>query len=213
MKITEAAERLAPLFLNRGYAFLYPFRRGQGLSANQAPFMQDLLKQEEASKGKDARSHLQDDVLLPEHLEDVLAALSFLKSAPGIDPHRIVIAGHSFGGLLTLLAAGRDPSLRAVVTFGAAANSWKRSSKVRDLLLAAADNTTAPVMLIQAENDYDTTPSRQLDKEFARLGKPHLLKLYPPLGDSMDHGHNLLYEAVSVWEDDVFTFLEANVKR
>src|SRR5215470_6474022 len=32
IQITEAAERLAPLFLKRGYAFLYPFRRGQGLS-------------------------------------------------------------------------------------------------------------------------------------------------------------------------------------
>src|SRR4029077_4945899 len=30
--ITEAAEKLAPLFLKHGYAFLYLFRRGQGLS-------------------------------------------------------------------------------------------------------------------------------------------------------------------------------------
>ena len=38
MQITEAAEKLAPLFLKHGYAFLYLFRRGQGLSADQAPF-------------------------------------------------------------------------------------------------------------------------------------------------------------------------------
>src|SRR6476660_875808 len=29
--ITEAAERLAPTFIKHGYAFLYLFRRGQGL--------------------------------------------------------------------------------------------------------------------------------------------------------------------------------------
>ena len=33
--ITEAAEKLAPPFLKQGYAFLYLFRRGQGLSADQ----------------------------------------------------------------------------------------------------------------------------------------------------------------------------------
>jgi carboxymethylenebutenolidase len=33
--ITEAAERLAPTFIKHGYAFLYLFRRGQGLSADQ----------------------------------------------------------------------------------------------------------------------------------------------------------------------------------
>ena len=34
LPITEAAEKLAPLFLKHGYAFMYLFRRGQGLSAD-----------------------------------------------------------------------------------------------------------------------------------------------------------------------------------
>jgi carboxymethylenebutenolidase len=41
--ITEAAERLGPIFVKHGYAFLYLFRRGQGLSADQGDFMQELL--------------------------------------------------------------------------------------------------------------------------------------------------------------------------
>lgn len=53
LPITEAAERLAPLFLNHGYAFPYLFRRGHGLSTDQGPFMQDILQSEEAAKGKD----------------------------------------------------------------------------------------------------------------------------------------------------------------
>jgi len=36
--ITEAAERLAPVFLKHGYPFLYLFRRGQGLSAGRTTF-------------------------------------------------------------------------------------------------------------------------------------------------------------------------------
>ena len=96
LPITEAAEKLAPMFLKHGYAFLYLFRRGQGLSADQAPFMQDILQREETTKGKEARQHLQVVLATTDHLDDVLAALSFLKTAPAIDTKRIAIAGHSF---------------------------------------------------------------------------------------------------------------------
>ena len=117
--MTEAAEKLAPLFLKHGYAFLYLFRRGQGLSADQGPFMQDILQQEEAAKGKEARQHLQFMLATTDHLDDVMAALSFLKTTPAIDAKRIAIVGHSFGGQLTLLAAERDNTVRAAVTFSA----------------------------------------------------------------------------------------------
>ena len=46
MPITEAAEKLASLFLKHGYAFLYLFRRGQGLSADQAPLCIDAVAYE-----------------------------------------------------------------------------------------------------------------------------------------------------------------------
>ena len=91
LPMTEAAEKLAPVFLKHGYAFLYLFRRGQGLSANQGPFMQDILQQEETTKGKEARQHLQFMLTTTDHLDDVLAALSFLKTAPAIDAKRIAI--------------------------------------------------------------------------------------------------------------------------
>jgi carboxymethylenebutenolidase len=117
LPISEAAEKLALFFLKHGYALLYPFRRGQGLSANQAPFMQDILQCEEATKGKEARQHLQFVLATTDHLDDVKAALSFLKTVPGVDAKRIAIAGHSFGGQVTMLAAERDNTVRAAVTF------------------------------------------------------------------------------------------------
>jgi dienelactone hydrolase len=117
LPITEADEKLALLFLKHGYALLYPFRRGQGLSGNQAPFMQDILQCEEATKGKEARQHLQFVLATTDHLDDVKAALSFLKTVPGVDAKRIAIAGHSFGGQVTLLAVERDNTVRAAMTF------------------------------------------------------------------------------------------------
>ena len=154
------------MFLRHGYAFLYLFRRGQGLSVDQGPFIQDILRQEEAAKGKDARQRLQFILATTDHLEDVLAALAFLKTTPAVDAKRIAIVGHSFGGQLTLLAAERDNSVRAGVTFAAATSSWERSPELRERLRAAVEKTTAPIMLIQAANDYSTAPSRELADEF-----------------------------------------------
>lgn len=213
MQITEAASILAPFFLKHGYAFLYVFRRGQGLSADQAPFMQDILHREEQAKGKEARQHLQFMLATGEQLDDVMAALAFLKSARQIDSHRIAVAGHSFGGQLTLLAAERDPTIRAAVTFAAAANSWERSSELRERLLAAVRKTNAAVMLTHAENDYGTAAGRDLAAELERLHKPHLLKIYPVVGLTSDNGHGMLYENIPAWADDVLRFLDQYVKR
>jgi carboxymethylenebutenolidase len=212
LSMTEAAEKLAPLFLKHGYAFLYLFRRGQGLSADQGPFMQDILQQEEAARGKEARQHLQFILATTDHLDDVLAALAFLKATPAVDAKRIAVVGHSFGGQLTLLAAERDNSVRAAIAF-AAAGSWERSPELRKRLLTAVNKATAPLMLIQAANDYSTAPSYALADELARLHKPHLLKIYPPIGNASEDGHNFLYLAIPRWEHDVFGFLDEHVKR
>jgi carboxymethylenebutenolidase len=213
LPMTEAGEKLAPLFLKHGYAFLYLFRRGQGLSAGQGLFMQDILQREEATKGKEARQHLQFVLATTDQLGDVMAALAFLQAAPAIDAKRIAIVGHSFGGQLALLAAERDNTIRAAVTFAVAANSWEYSSELRERLLAAVDKTTAPIMLIQAANDYSTAPSYALTDELKRLHKPHLLKMYPSVGQTSENGHNFLYLAISRWEQDVFEFLDEHVKR
>ena len=211
LPITEAAEKLAPIFLKHGYAFLYPFRRGQGLSADQAPFMQDVLNREEKNKGKEARQHLQFVLLTTEQLDDAAAGLNFLKSAPGIDPRRLAVIGHSFGGQLSLLVAERDP-VRAVVTFAGAAASWEHSPELRDRLLAAVGKIGAPIMMIQAENDYSTAASHALGDALQRLHKPYVLKIDPPVGDGPEDGHNELYRATTQWEGDVFKFLDQNVK-
>jgi dienelactone hydrolase len=211
--MAEAAANLAPVFLKHGYAFLYFCRRGQGLSADQAPFMQDILQREEATKDKEARQHMQFILVTGDQLDDASAGVAFVKSLARIDSHRIAVVGHSFGGQLTLFAAERDASVRAVVTFAAAANSWAHSSELRERMLISVRNISAPIMFIQAENDYDTTTGTVLAAEMDRLHKLHLLKIYPPVGQSKDDGHNFLYLGIPEWEPDVFKFLDEYVKR
>jgi len=211
--ITEAAKRLGPVFVKHGYAFLYLFRRGQGLSAGQGQFMQDLLQHEKAEKGNEARQRLQFVLLTTDHLDDVSAGLAFLKSLPEVDIHRIAIVGHSFGGQLTLLAAERDRTLRAALTFSAAANSWISAPEVRDRMLAAVRRTSVPIMLLHAANDYSTAPGQALANELTRLSKPNIFKIYPPVGQTHDDGHNFVYTAVDLWENDVFKFLDEHVRQ
>jgi carboxymethylenebutenolidase len=210
--ITEAAEKLGPIFVKHGYAFLYLFRRGQGLSADQGDFMQELLRREKMVNGEEARRNLQFRLLTTDHLDDVIAGLSFLKSLPRIDASRIAIAGHSFGGQLTLLAAERDNSVRAAVTFGAAAASWKDWPELRERLLSAVRKTSAPLMFIHASNDYSTAPGSAMAAERQRISKPHVLKIYSAVGKTAEEGHNFVYSAVDRWETDVFQFLDANVR-
>jgi pimeloyl-ACP methyl ester carboxylesterase len=195
LAITDAAAILAPIFVKHGYAFLYLFRRGQGLSADQAPFMQDLLQREKAAKGDEARTRLQFVLMTTDHLDDVIA-----------------VVGHSFGGQLTLLAAARDPTLRAAVTFGAAAASWEGSPKLREVLLTAVRKTPVPIMLVHSANDYSTAPGKDLDSELAKLNKPHALKIYPPFGKTSDDGHMFVYSDIADWEADVFGFLDQYCK-
>jgi carboxymethylenebutenolidase len=210
--MAEAASDLAPIFLKHGYAFFYLCRRGQGLSADQGPFMQDLLKQAEA-KGADARKQLLYQLITGSQLDDALAGLTFLKASPDVDSKRVAIVGHSFGGMLTLLSGDHDSTIRAEVAFAAGANSWRVSQELRDRTLAAVGKTAAHVMLVYAANDYDTTPGKDISAELDRLHKSHLLKIYPVIGKTADDGHSLLYLGISEWEPDVFQFLGDNVKR
>jgi uncharacterized protein len=59
------------------------------------------------------------------NLEDARAVLSYLREPANaarlaIDPHRIVLAGHSMGGWVTAMTAERDPALAGAILISAA---------------------------------------------------------------------------------------------
>jgi len=176
--MAEAASDLAPVFLKHGYAFFYLCRRGQGLSADQGPFTQDLLKQAEA-KGANARKQLHYQLITGSQLDDGLAGLTFLKAAPDVDPKRIAIVGHSFGGMLTLLSGDHDSTIRAEVAFAAGANSWRASQELRDRTLAAVGKTAAHVMLVYAPMTTTRPPERTSLRNSTGSTKPICSKSIP----------------------------------
>ena len=206
------AQVLGPIFAQHGYVFLFVYRRGEGLSADQGPSISNLLDREQRRHGPIARDRLQVRLLTTEQLSDEMAGIAFLRRQQTVDARRVAVVGHSFGGQLALLEAERDPSLRAVVAFGPAAASWEGSPQLQHRLVRAARTIDAPVLIIHAANDYSTQPGRVIDSERARLGKPHQLKIYPPYGRTAAEGHSFLYLKPTIWEEDVFRFLEQSLR-
>lgn len=205
------AGKLGPLFARHGYVLLYLFRRGVGPSSDQGASAVDLMNRESAEHGEAARNTLQLQLLEGREMADARAALAFLRALPGVNPARIGLIGHSFGGSLTVLMAEREADLRAVVLFSAAGYSFDRSPELRRRLLAAMSKVAAPLMSIHAKNDYSLSSGKALDRRLEELGKPHVLKIYPPIGRSADDGHDFLHLGISAWEPDVFAFLDQHM--
>jgi dienelactone hydrolase len=164
-----------------------------------------------AEKGQEGRNELQLQLLETE-FSDVLAGLAFLRVRSEVDSRRIAVAGHSFGGQLTLLLAEREAAVRAAVVFGAAAASWAPSPKLQARLLTAVRRTSAPVFFMHAANDFSVEPGKALDAEMTQLGKPHTLKIYPAVGHTPQEGHDFVHLGLSAWEPDVFAFLGQHMR-
>jgi dienelactone hydrolase len=201
------AEILGPVFARHGYVFLFPFRRGVGLSADQGESAIDLMNRAVARSPAE-RNAIQLQLLEHREMDDARAALRYLQRRPEVDANRIAVVGHSFGGSLSLLEAARERHLRAVVVFSGAGYSWDRSAELRARLLDSLTRIHVPCFFIHAANDYSVNPGKALDAELARLGKPHAVKIYPPIGRTPDEGHDFPYRGVQIWEPDVFAFLD-----
>ena len=207
------AETLGPVFSRHGYVFLYLFRHGVGPSSDQGANAFDLMNKESAEHGQEARNTLQLRLLENRDMDDALSGLKFLRALPYVDARNTALVGDSFGGSLTVLLAEREPNLRAVVVFSGAGYSFDRSPALRERLFTAIDRIAAPVFFIHAENDYSLSSGKVLDARRARIGKPHRLKIYAPIGHTVDDGHDFLHLGVSIWEPDVIAFLDENMRR
>jgi carboxymethylenebutenolidase len=206
------ASVLGPLFASRGYLFLVIFRRGVGLSRGQGLNGADLMENAYKQHGQDARNAVQIQQLETDQLQDMQSGLQYLRDRPDVDIQRMGIIGHSFGASLSIMVAENDPGLKAVVVFSAAGYSWNLSPKLRMRLISAVKRIKAPIMIIHAKNDYSTIPGYALDSVMNQLKNTHLLKIYPEFGNSVNQAHNLIFLDPSIWEADVFGFLQKNLR-
>ena len=200
---------LGKFYVEHNYILFIPHRRGQGRSPGV--YIQDQVADTPSGQRAQRMVQLQESAV-----QDVIAALNYLKSQPFVDPGRIAISGCSYGGIQTLLAGEQDLGIKALVPFAPGAMSWENNGPLQDRLREAIDHAKAPVFLIQAKNDFSLGPSQELSKEAQKKHIDFQSKIYPAYGSSHDDGHGkFCSSATDVWGKDVLDFLEAhwNVKK
>jgi len=192
----------AAFFVPHGFVLFVPHRRGQGRSRDAGEYIGRL------SGG----ARVVDELVA--QTDDVLAAVEYVRSQPHVDPSRVAVAGCSFGGIVSLLAGERGTGIEAVVDFAGGAMTWARTPALQARMKQAARAARAPVLFIQAENDFDTTPSRALSEEMRSAGKPARMRIFPPNGATHQEGHHLCYGSGNpAWGDEVLSFLKASATR
>lgn len=189
-------------YVEQGYVVFFPHRRGQGGSSSQSDYIMDVINCEPAATRDEKFVERQEA-----HLEDTIAAIAYLKQIPYVDTSRIFMVGASFGGIQTVLATERQLGIKASVAFAPAAMAWGSLPLLRSRLIQAVRSATVPIMLIQAENDYDLTPTKRMAWELDRANKPHKLLIFPAFGTTPADGHSFSVLGDRIWGDEVFSFL------
>jgi carboxymethylenebutenolidase len=193
-------------FSSRGYVLFVPHRRGQGLSQAAGPYIQDVINAAPASQQAQVRV---DQLLL--QVDDVAAAVAYMKQQAFVDTAKMSVAGCSYGGIETVFTAERSLGLKSAVDFAGAAQTWAGDTPMQTRMLTAVDNATVPIFFLQAANDYDTTPTTALSAEMQNVNKPYQAKIYPAYGTTPDDGHaGFCFNGTAVWGDDVANFIASN---
>jgi dienelactone hydrolase len=206
---------LAAFYTANGFAFFIPHRRGQGRSSDAGPYIMD---RQPSTLRRVADGDASGKAVIALHEEasrDVEAALAWLRTRPEIDAHRIVMSGVSFGGIQTLLAAEKDLGVRAFAAFAPGAMSWRWVTGLDGRLEQAAQRARAPVLIVQAQNDYDLAPSRVLGPILERAGKGRAV-VFPAFGSTAREGHGAFArspEGAALWGGTVLDFFRSALSR
>lgn len=143
----------AAAFAARGYAVAMPLRRGFGETGGVFAESPGSCADPDFRRGERAAA------------ADVLAAYAFAQKLPYADPSRMILAGQSAGGVVSLYAASESPpGLRAVIAFaaGRGANAGGppcAAAALGTLFEEMGRAIKVPTLLYYAENDLYFGPS------------------------------------------------------
>jgi dienelactone hydrolase len=209
-KFLEAYQQVSPAvlagpalnFAQRGFAAVSILRRGFGRSGGPyAEFIGDPC--DNTDYVRVARISA----------EDVLGAVAALRDEPWADASRVVMLGHSTGGLAVMAAgAVNPPGVVGILNFAGGRGSFQPDQVCSpDRLVEAFDafgrTARIPSLWMFAENDhYLGLPlAHRLFDAYADAGAPAQLQMLPPYGAD---GHLLLTAApVDLWWQPVERFL------
>jgi dienelactone hydrolase len=190
--------RQAPFFVERGFAVLAPMRRGRGASDGAHQEYEGTCDPDVLGAG------------LARAIEDVDATMAYLRVQPWADPGRVLLAGQSRGGILSVAyAAERSGTVRGVINFAGGWTSERCDEGGRgfnqETFAAAGGRTRIPMLWLYAEEDryYSASWIRRYHEAFARTGGVATLHLFPAFGGD---GHRLV-DRVELWKAAADEFL------
>jgi dienelactone hydrolase len=124
---------------------------------------------------------------LEDQYREVREAVAFLGMLPMVNPDRIALMGHSFGGSLTVFAsefqgaAPMGPAPKAAISISGAALEWDDNSSFRTNLRLGAALHKIPLAFIQPLNEISIQPTLVLTN-IARSTDPMSAgMLFPPV--------------------------------
>ena len=196
----------AAVFAQRGYVVVLPLRRGFGATGGGFAEYTGSCSHPDYLGGEQAAA------------EDVMAAYEYARALPYVDPHRMILAGHSAGGMVAVFTAGmRQPEgLVAVLAFAAGRGgnpalhpgvpcAAEPLARVLDMV---GRSIKAPAMFHYAENDQYFNPdtTRFWFERFTAGGARAEYVLQPPFGDD---GHYVFGDRAGIryWVPAVESFL------
>jgi dienelactone hydrolase len=180
-------DAVARILVPAGYAVFAPVRRGHG--GSEGTHITDSINILRA-KGYGTAREVTVRLLETEQLDDQLAGLAYAKSLPFVDQHKLVVAGCSYGGIQTLLAAERNVGFVAAMPISPAAQSWEGNPLLRDRMKRAVRKIDIPVLLIAPPRDASLDPPRELGDEAKRANKKSFTaKIYPPTMPDSEQTH------------------------
>ncbi|HEX9173813.1 MAG TPA: alpha/beta fold hydrolase [Telluria sp.] len=195
---TETAQVLAGFLNARGIALLAPMRRGRGNSQGVNKEEPSPCTVEGAQRGISYATGAVD------------AAFAWLRTQSWADMNKVVLAGHSRGGLLGLAYAAQYPRLvRGVVNFS---GGWKNDTcGEADINLAlfdaAGQKAQVPALFLYARGDgfYADASMQKYAQVFNAAGGSADFRLYEM---KEANGHLLFKRGLPLWERDLGKFLE-----
>ena len=171
-------DSVAAIFVPAGYVVVAPMRRGH--SDSQGTYIQDSIRATNLRSGQAAAERLMVELMGSQQLSDQLAGLQYAKTLAFVDTNKLVVAGCSYGGIETLLAAERGAGFKAALSISPAALSWQGHQVLQHRLIDAVRRINIPVLLIQPPKDASLEPARVLGAEAKKAGKTSFTaKVYP----------------------------------
>jgi dienelactone hydrolase len=182
-------DTVAEFFVRAGYSVFAPIRRGQVPS--QGAYIIDIATARLRQRGNtETYGSIVTRLLETEQLQDQLEGIAYAKKLPFVDAKRLVVAGCSFGGIQTLLAAESGVDLKAAFSISPAALMWDGDPEIGSRLAAAVKNITMPVRLIQPPQDASLNPARVLGEVARSSGKASFAtEIYPKTMPRLQQGH------------------------